>query len=322
MKHRLLRRAWHAAAVCCLFAASNGAQAPPPVVRAHAGTIHALTIAPDGRLMASASLDTAVKLWLLPSLQPVTALRHPDRATAAAFWGGSLVSGGADGVVRRFALPAGAPLNSFRAHPGPVQSLAPTPDGKLLASCGSTGDHAIRLWSLDGKLVRALEGHEADVNTLAISADGTLLASGSDDRTVRLWRLPGGEPLATLKGHAGDVHALAMTPDATILVSVSADRTVKLWSLPMGKPLASLRGHTDVVNALAITADGRLVVTGGDDRIVRVWSLEERKAVTAFDPQPDSVRSLAVGADGTIYAGGAAGHLRMLPIAPAAAPSQ
>jgi WD40 repeat protein len=301
-----------------LAAAAGDAQAPPSVVRAHAGTIHSMAIAADGRMLATASLDTAVKLWLLPSLQPLAALRHPDRATAVAFWGGSLASGGADGVIRRFSLPAGGPLNSFAAHPGAVQALAASPDGKLLASCGSPQDNAVRLWSLDGKLVRALQGHGAECNALAISPDGTLLASGSDDRTIRLWRLPEGEPLATLKGHSGDVHGLAIAPDGSLLASVSADRTVKLWSLPLGRPLASLRGHGEIVNAIAVAPDGRLAVTGGDDRVVRVWSLAERKSVTAFDPLPDAVKSLALAADGTIYAGGAAGHLRLLPIAPAA----
>ena len=86
--------------------------------------------------------------------------------------------------------------------------------------------------------------HTKWVSCLAISPDGTLLASGSADRKVKLWSLASGQLLSTLRGHTEGVSYLAMSPDGTILASGSWDGTVKLWSLPSGKFLSTLEAHT------------------------------------------------------------------------------
>ena len=72
------------------------------------------------------------------------------------------------------------------------------------------------------------------VYSVAISPDGKLLASGSDDRTIKLWSLPEGALLKTLEGHSNGVRAVAISPDGKLLASASWDKTIKLWSLPEG----------------------------------------------------------------------------------------
>jgi WD40 repeat protein len=70
------------------------------------------------------------------------------------------------------------------------------------------------------------------VNALAISPDGQVLASGSADKTIKLWHLATGQLIRTLKGHLSSVNSIAISPDGETLVSGSADKTIKLWRVP------------------------------------------------------------------------------------------
>ena len=88
--------------------------------------------------------------------------------------------------------------------------------------------------------MKTLEGHKGTLASIAISPDGKLLASGSVDKTIRLWRLPDGHPLGTLKAHDFPVAAIAISPDGKLLASGDRGGSLRLWRLPDGKPLACL----------------------------------------------------------------------------------
>ncbi len=139
---------------------------------------------------------------------------------------------------------------------GPIEYLAVSRDGKLLASLGQYGN--VRLWGLpEGSLVGAPEAHIYWVRCLAMNPDNRLLLSGGYYGAVQLWRLPGGELLKTLEGHQDKVGCLAVSPDGKLLVTGSEDRTLRLWGLPEGMPIRTLEGHTEPVGCLAMSADGR-----------------------------------------------------------------
>ncbi|QFZ18948.1 nSTAND1 domain-containing NTPase [Saccharothrix syringae] len=122
----------------------------------------------------------------------------------------------------------GEPVARLRGHRRPVMAIAPTPDGKLLATTGI--DSEVILWdTTTWQEVGRLTGHTSEVWRAAISPDGTLLATGAVDGTITLWELNSRSRWATLSGRPGPVTALAWSPDGRTLATAGADSTITLW---------------------------------------------------------------------------------------------
>ena len=325
-------------------------------------TAAAVGALPDGTPVAvSGSHDGTVRVWRLadgtPVGEPLTGHTDSVRAVAAgALPDGTpvVVSGSWDGTVRVWRLPDG-PLvgDALTGHTGSVTAVAvgALPDGTPVAVSGSE-DRTVRVWQLaDGAPVgEPLTGHTDSVRAVAVGVwvgvrrrrlrrrllpvrrdpilpDGTpVVISGSEDRTVRVWRLADGAPVrypytyssytnwrSAFIDAALYVSALAIAvgtlPDGTpVVVSGGWDGTVEVWRLADGTPVGEpLTGHTDSVLAVAAGTlpDGTPVaVSGGDveDPTVRVWRLADGTPVgQPLTGHTGSVTAVAVGAlpDGT-----------------------
>ncbi|MHC5775663.1 nSTAND1 domain-containing NTPase [Nostoc sp.] len=157
-----------------------------------------------------------------------------------------------------------------------------------------------------------LRGHEDNVSSVAISADGETIVSGGNDGTVRLWNLQGQTLAEPLRGHEGYVSSVAISADGETIVSGGYDGTVRLWNL-QGQTLAEpLRGHEGSVNSVAISADGETIVSGGNDGTVRLWNLQGQTLAEPLRGHEGYVSSVAISADGeTIVSGGNDGTVRL-----------
>ena len=132
------------------------------------------------------------------------------------------------------------------------------------------------------------------------------MASGSWDRTVKLWDVTTQERIrvSTLAGHWNWVNAVSFSPDGTLLASGSWDRTVKLWDVATQTEVATLEGHTSGIVSVSFSApDGALLATGGDEGTVILWDVLKRERIVAFG-HTDRITSVSFSPDGTTLAAG------------------
>ena len=118
------------------------------------------------------------------------------------------------------------------------------------------------------------------VSALVFSHDGTRLASGSTDKTVRLWDTTKPDEWMTLQKHTGWTNVLAFSPDGKMLASGSTDKTVQLWDTTTGEPLATLTGHINGITALAFSPDSTTLASGSADGTIRFWHAETGNPLT------------------------------------------
>ena len=133
-----------------------------------------------------------------------------------------------------------------------------------------------------------------NIHAVAFSPDGTQLAAGDSQGTIRLWRVADGQPLLTCQGHTNWVCAVAFSPDGQSLASGSADGTVKYWDVHHGICLQTYTGHLGWVWSVAFSSDGTHLVSGSEDRTLRLWDVESGECLNTMVGHRDGVRSVAL----------------------------
>lgn len=149
---------------------------------------------------------------------------------------------------------------------------------------------------------RQLTRHEGWVRSVAVSPDGTWVASGSWDKTLRIWDVETGACQATLQGHTSEVNSVATTPDGKRILSASDDRSVRVWDASSGLELATLVGHRNEIHAVVALRGNARALSGGLDNTLRLWDLATGKCLRITECgsyNDDNVFSIAVDPAGT-----------------------
>jgi WD40 repeat protein/predicted Ser/Thr protein kinase len=172
-------------------------------------------------------------------------------------------------------------------------------DGTRLACVLNVDESRIRIFdATSGKQTAICEGHRNVIRALTFSADGKRLASGSVDRTARVWNAETGALLATCKGHSSTVYP-AFSPDGARLVAASPDATVRQWNSSTGEEIGSpYDRHSSQVFSAVYSPDGNLVASAGDDRTIRVWRAKDRQDVAVLHGHTGNVTEVAFAPDG------------------------
>jgi GTPase SAR1 family protein/RNase P subunit RPR2 len=162
-------------------------------------------------------------------------------------------------------------------------------------------------------LERELTGHTGWVFSVAVSPDGKWVASGADDKTVKIWDIETGNCHAILRGHGGQVNCVAITRDGKRLLSSSGDQRIRIWAFPSGRLERVLEGHQGVVWPVVSIANGELLLSGGvfGDPSIKVW-VADSGACTRTIRAGQDIEAAALSADGKRFLiGGAKGEIAL-----------
>jgi len=240
--------------------------------KGHKSLVMAVAFTPDGSRLATAGHDGAVHLWNPSTGQELKALLGHDgpvRSVAFSPDGKLMASAGDDKTVKLWNVATGVLQSSELRHTNKVRQVVFATDGNTLFSGGN--DKVIHVWQAKtGAWVQSIP-ETSEVWALAHSLGEPLLAMGTKDGDVKLWRSDSGETCALLKGHTRGVLAVAFSPDGKTLASAGLDHTVRLWHVATGQELLRFQDQPHQVNCLAFSADGHALAAALHDGSVRIW---------------------------------------------------
>ncbi|MEJ3742682.1 WD40 repeat domain-containing protein [Actinomycetes bacterium KLBMP 9797] len=295
----------------------------PRILRGHRKHVPHLAVTPDGELLASAAWDRSVRLWRLPSGEPVSVFDGRNTTGLLVTGDGSTLIASTFSPVLRWRLPSGEPAGelstAFDEVGGTAQtglsSLVETSDGRFLVGTGSSGLTAWRMPGGEPAGHHSLSGiSHANEVAVSLAAEGRIILGGFDGK-LSLWTLPGCVLLSTQAAHEGPISCLATSPEGRLLATGGHDGRVRLWRLPHGDPIdtpSGPAGHENWLSRLAITPDGALLISGDLDGLIRLWRLPFGEPAAVLRGHRGAVTDLAVTSDGGLLAsGGADGTIRL-----------
>jgi WD40 repeat protein len=170
-------------------------------------------------------------------------------------------------------------------------------------SAGFQGEEWIRSRCLRGtksfdSLVADLHGHNGGVSSVSWNVDGSKIASGSDDTTIKIWDALTGEVLNTLEGHSGYVYSLSWNVDGSKIASASWDKTIKIWDAVTGEVLSTLEGHRKGVLSVSWNVFGRKIASGSGDKTIKIWDAVTGKVLITLEGHSEGVHSVSWNVDG------------------------
>jgi len=199
--------------------------------------------------------------------------------------------GTSEGQLTLHNVTDGKPLFTIQAHPHLVADICFSADGRRIATAGGkiwrTRAHMVpcdvAIWEVpSGKLYKRYSGHESPVISLALSADGRLIAGGGEDQRVIVWDVASGRQLLTLVGHGDDITTLAFSPDRRLLVSGDANGQMTVWDLSSGRKLRDMNVHRGQVYYVAFSPSGEELLSGSADGKAIIWNVRRWQPVRTF----------------------------------------
>jgi WD40 repeat protein len=175
-----------------------------------------------------------------------------------------------------------------------------------------TFEHAIPRWisnlpkveeNWDACLL-TLEGHSDWVKSVVFSHNSKKVASGSGDKTIRIWNAETGECERELKGHSSCVNSIVFSNDSKKVASASLDKTIRIWNAETGECERVLEGHSESVRSMVFSHDSKKVASGSSDKTIRIWDAETGECERVLEGHSHWVKSVVFSHDSKKVASG------------------
>ncbi|GFG39073.1 hypothetical protein Cfor_11996 [Coptotermes formosanus] len=274
----------------------------------------------DGSHLAVATNSMDIKLYNMKDMGCQLLRGHTDLVLTLAATPSNpllLLSGAKDNSVRLWLMD---PVNHIAKCVGVgsrhTLSVGSVAFGQLSASffLSVSQDLCLKLWRIPKKLnpdeVQILNvdlteiAHEKDINSVSVSPNDKLIATGSQDKTAKLWSAEGLMLLGVLRGHKRGVWCVRFSPVDRVLLSSSADCTVKLWAVEDLTCIKTLEGHDSSVLRAEFISQGMQLVTAGADGLLKLWNIKTSECTATFDDHDGRIWALGVGKDESLLISG------------------
>ena len=237
----------------------------------HNGIIFCVCFSPDSRWLISGSEDKSVRIWDCRTGQAIgfPLLGHTDGVRSVCIDDQNIISGSDDGTIRIWSYDTRQLVGAPIMNASDVLAVALS-NGHIAAGVGSD----VCIFNVETRQqIASMKGHSRVVWTVAFSANGHQIASGSEDRTIRIWDARTGKQMHRLDGHTDHVRSIAFSPDGQWIASGSHDKTLRMWHSGSGQLVGvPLTEHTDWVSSVTFSTDGCHIVSGSFDGTIRIWA--------------------------------------------------
>ncbi len=288
-------------------------------LKGHTNSVTEVTFSPDGKILASSSLDNTIILWNVATRQAMgrPLKGHTFFITSLAFSpdGRILASGSYDKTVRLWDVSTqqeiGEPIQGDAQGTYGFSSLVFSPDGNILAA-SNQDDKTIRLWDVTTRqqIGEPLQGYKEMVSSLTFSPDGKFLISYSSDGSILIWDTVTWHASNVLlqkqdNGYSEGPYSIVFSPDGKTFAT-SSTGNIYIWDLQTGQPVGKpLYGHTNYIRSFVFSTDGKTIVSSSDDNTIRFWSVTKRQELREpLQVQSTSAETLDLSPNGHTLASG------------------
>ncbi|CAG8598181.1 18045_t:CDS:10 [Acaulospora morrowiae] len=259
------------------------------IVYGHKDIVICLSRSHDGKMLISGSKDCTAKIWNVD----VDNENHEERVKC---------------------------IGVCIGHTEAIGAIAlPTKKGNFCIT--GSQDRTIKLWDLNPldptkseenfklKALYTHHAHEKDINSIAIASNNKIYATGSQDKTIKIWSVEDGSLLGTCVGHKRGVWSVHFSPVDHTFVSSSGDKTIKIWSSTDFSCLKTFEGHTNSVLKVSFLTSGLQLISCGSDGLLKLWTIKSNECVTTLDNHTEKIWAMAVRKDEKFIASGGADSL-------------